>query len=169
MSLVFLKYHGVLYRRFAVDEEGYVYRWLKGKQDWKRLTAHPRGDGYLGFSVTHPETGKQQWVMGHAAREESFNGRPTDRSVACHGPKTKRSDIANGSCTFKTVKGNREDRRRDGTHSTGHNTSPGKLASIVGQILEMFDQGASQRRIAKLIGCSRAAVKYHLTRHRKVP
>jgi hypothetical protein len=112
--------------------------------------------------VKYSISGKLVWSMLHRAVEESFNGPMPSNFVAAHQHGTRRSDVRAGSCVAKSHRGNREDRRRDGTHSTGHNTAPGKLSLRIDTILEMHFAGTSQRKIAKYFDVRPQAIHYHL-------
>ena len=161
---VLIRYEGVVYIGFAIDKTGQAYRC--GKKKWEPLTKEPRGDGYFASQVKHPVTGKRKWVMLHVAVLESFQGRPEPGLIACHGPETKRSDGALGACEWKTHKGNRADRRRDNTHSTGRAMRPGKLKEHIPELLRLFDSKTwSVRKLADRFEVSRQAITNQLQRH----
>jgi len=160
VELRFLRYKGVLYRKYVMARCGTLFIQLKGRL--KRKNAHPRGD-YVGYNVTCPLTGKPRWVQRHRATLETFDPFSDPTMVACHNEGTKKSDGYFGSCTRKTQKGNRLDRVRDGTQSTGHDMVPGKLAVFVDQILRLYDEkGLSQSELAEIFECSRQAIRYRL-------
>ena len=163
-QFAYLRYNGIVFRRYAISDDGQLFRQMKfGK--WKRQNLHPRGNGYVGFNVSHPKTGNRTWVMLHKAVLESFTPPKGESTIAGHGPNTSRRDGALGTCNWTTPKGNREDRRRDETYSTGHRTIPNKLAFLVDEIVSKYDKGYTQKELAEEYLCSRQAIRYHLNKH----
>jgi hypothetical protein len=155
--------NGVIYRRYVVIAS---QLYLRLKRGLRRVTPHPRGEGYLGFRVKNPISRKWQWIMAHRAILESLRRLPFLNAVASHRHGTSRSSFGPSCCDWKSIRGNRLDRGSDGTASTGHRTVPGKLASSISTILQMFDDKRSIKGIAEYFGCSRTAVRYHLAKHR---
>lgn len=157
-----LRYKNVEYRKYGIAKCGTLF--IRFKRGWKRKNIHPRGD-HVGYNVTNPLTKKPKWIQRHRATLETFDPISNGKLVACHNHGTKKSDGSIDSCTWKTEQGNRNDRIKDGTHSTGHNTAPGKLKHFIDDILRLFDQNWSKRALAKEFGCSRAAIINRLKQH----
>lgn len=153
-----LRYNQLYYPRYVIFENGRLVD-LKLRK-WKSL--HMRGDGYEGYSVKNPMTGRWDWIMKHRAVLESFSGANAVLPIAAHRPGTTRADGALGTCDWNDDRGNRNDRIEAGTFSTGHDTKPGKLKEKIDELLRLYDAGASQRWLARHFGCSRAAIIYQL-------
>ena len=75
-----------------------------------------------------------------------------------------RTEHGLAACTLKTTEGNRQDRYRDGTQSTGRCAAPGKLRYGVQLLLQYYQAGYSIRALADVFSCSRSAIYYHLRR-----
>jgi hypothetical protein len=100
------------------------------------------------------------------AVDESFNPDAyAEGIVAAHGPGTKRSDRALGCCSPKTQQGNRRDRRRDRTHSTGRNTRPGKLTGRHQELVAFFDRCRNVSKTARHFHVTNPAIRRILKMH----
>lgn len=147
-----LQYNGILYPRYEIDSDGNL--WLKFKNH-RRLV---KRDDIGRFNVRNPYTGKMQWITAHRAALESFHGYKGKDFQACHKHGTKPNDCKADSCEWGSAKKNREDRRRDGTSSTGNNTKPGKLKDYAWDIILWYQDGGSVREIANYYRCTRQAI-----------
>jgi hypothetical protein len=140
----------------------------KGKSKWKAMRHYPHSGGYELWYPKNPITGKHHpGIIASRAVVESFAGAGIDVSgmVAAHGPGTNRSDGMLGTCTLKTHRGNRRDRRRDGTHSTGRNTTPGKLtAAEVQELLSGWDANPNASAWGRKFSVTPQAIRHHLRR-----
>lgn len=153
-----LIYFGCTFHYCRINAQGDLELRLKSGR-WRKKSWYRADDGYQYTKVKHPVTGNQTRVMRHIAVAESFLGRPSSSSVACHGQGTNRSDSRLGSCEFKSVAANRKDRERDGTHSTGRRTGRRLSVSEKHRIRTLIVGGWSYRSVAEVIGCSRQGVK----------
>jgi hypothetical protein len=172
-----LRYQGADYGpNYSVVSDQHLFRRLKskhktgklkGRSKWKLVPSHPHVSGYEMWYPKNPLTGKHHpGIVSSRAVEESFNPDLDARGkVAAHGPGTKRSDGALGTCTFKTPTGNRHDRKRDGTHSTGPDTTPGKLtAGEVQSLLAGWDANPNASAWGRRFGVTPQAIRYQLKR-----
>lgn len=151
-----LRYHGVVYRGYRIDQFGNLERWLVTKKRWKQQRAYfDTPGGYRRYYV------KGRKITASAAVQESHHGICMAGLVAAHRAGTTRADISLESCTIKTHRGNRLDRLRDLTHST-RNTTPGKLRGCRQQIVQMYRGGHSKRAIAGYFDCTPQAIIYQL-------
>jgi hypothetical protein len=170
-----LRYNGIDHPDYQVLSDARLFRrlkseWktgkLKGKHKWKPMKPYPLGgdNDYWVWSVKNPLTGKHRPIVVSSAVAQSFAdpGVSVQGLVAAHGPGTKRSDAALGTCVLKTQKENRADRRRDGTYSTGHAMKRDKLRGRRFQVAKYRICGWSKSAIAKLFGVSRQAISYCL-------
>ncbi len=165
-----LRYQGIDYGpdyRVVSDKRLYfLKRYKSGKKVWRRIKLHPHGGGYELWYPKNPITKKYHpGIIVSRAVAESFAGEGLDVKglVAAHGPGTERNDGYLGSCSFKTPKGNREDRKRDKTDSTGHNTAPGRLTDHqVRELLLGWHGNPNKSAWARRFGCSTPNIRYHL-------
>ncbi|MEX2176086.1 MAG: hypothetical protein WD872_17120 [Pirellulaceae bacterium] len=178
-----LRYNGLNYGpNYCVISDKRLFRRLrsksksrksKGKSKWKLIKLHPHSGGYELWYPRNPLTGKHHpGIIASRAVAESFAGAgaAVNGMVAAHGPETKRSDGALGTCTFKTPRGNRKDRERDGTHSTGHDTTPGKLtAAEVQELLNGWEAKPNASAWGRKYSVTPQAIRYHLRRRGKLP
>src|SRR5687768_7741393 len=91
-----LRYNRRDYPRYVIFDDDRLLD-LKMRK-WKRV--HRRGEGYEGYYVKNPRTGRWMWIMKHRAVRESFLGTNPALPIAAHRSGLSRSCGALDSCDW---------------------------------------------------------------------
>jgi Mitochondrial ribosomal protein subunit L20 len=166
MRVAVLCYEGVKFRRHRIVSDGtetFLVRWLKSKRKWKRQRTYSDPDGYPRWKV------EGRWITASLAVQQSFadsSNAALSGLLACHNSGTTRSDFGIDACVLDTPTANRQHRRRDGTHSTGHDTTPYKLSpEDVAKIVRLRTEDPKRNNVSALarqFGVERPAIRYWL-------